>query len=101
MILLNALGFVSAPLYLFEQFFSGKATEQLLGEGIKPKYLNDDRLGKVLDELYDVGLSELFLKISFQAAHRFQVKQETAHLDSTSFHVDGKYEKAAPDQDQE
>jgi transposase len=25
--LLNGLGFVSAPLYLFEQFFSGKAIE--------------------------------------------------------------------------
>lgn len=90
--LLNGLGFVSAPLYLFEKFFSGKATEQLLGFGIKPEHLNDDRLGNVLDELYDVGLSELFLEISLQAAHRFEIKQETAHLDSTSFHVDGKYE---------
>jgi transposase len=33
--ILNGLGFVSAPLYLFGQFFQGKATEQLLGEGIK------------------------------------------------------------------
>jgi transposase len=42
--ILNGLGFVSAPLYLFEQFFVGKATEHLLGEGIKPEHLNDDRL---------------------------------------------------------
>lgn len=28
--ILNGLGFVSAPLYLFEQFFVGKATEHLL-----------------------------------------------------------------------
>jgi len=93
--LLNGLGFVSAPLYLFEQFFQGKASEQLLGLGIKPEYLNDDRLGNVLDELYDVGLSELFLEISLQAARRFRVKQEIAHLDSTSFHLDGKYEVTA------
>jgi transposase len=45
--LLNGLGFVSAPLYLFEKFFQGKATEQLLGFGIKPEHLNDDRLGNV------------------------------------------------------
>lgn len=32
--ILNGLGFVSAPLYLFEQFFVGKATEHLLGEGL-------------------------------------------------------------------
>ncbi|AFY70840.1 hypothetical protein Pse7367_2582 [Thalassoporum mexicanum PCC 7367] len=47
--ILNGLGFVSAPLYLFEQFFVGKATEHLLGKGIKPEHLNDDRLGRVLD----------------------------------------------------
>jgi len=29
--ILNGLGFVSAPLYLFEQFFVGKATAHLLG----------------------------------------------------------------------
>ena len=49
--ILNGLGFVCAPLYLFGQFFSGKATEHLLGEGIKPEHLNDDRLGRVLDKL--------------------------------------------------
>lgn len=32
--ILNGLGFLSAPLYLFESFFVGKATEHLLGEGV-------------------------------------------------------------------
>ena len=50
--ILNGLGFVSAPLYLFEQFFVGKATEHLLGPGVEPQYLNDDRLGRVMDALY-------------------------------------------------
>ncbi|MFM1841425.1 MAG: hypothetical protein RLZZ490_156, partial [Cyanobacteriota bacterium] len=48
--IINGLGFVSTPLYLFEKFFVGKATEHLLGEGIEPKHLNDDRLGRVLDQ---------------------------------------------------
>ncbi len=43
--ILNGLGFVSAPLYLFEKFLIGKATEHLLGKGIQPEHLNDDRLG--------------------------------------------------------
>jgi transposase len=90
--LLNGLSFVSAPLDLFEEFFKGKATEQLLGTGIKPEQLNDDRLGKALDELYASGLSDLFLGISLQAAQRFEVTIETARLDSTSFYVDGEYE---------
>ena len=41
--ILNGLGFVSAPLYLFEEFFLGKATEHLIGAGIEPEHLNDDR----------------------------------------------------------
>ena len=44
--ILNGLGFVSAPLYLFSEFFVGKATEHLLGEGIKLEHLNDDRIGR-------------------------------------------------------
>lgn len=89
--ILNGLGFVSAPLYLFSQFFQGKAIGPLLGEGIKPEYLNDDRLGNGLDELYESGLSDVFLEISLAAADKFGVKREIAHLDSTSFHVDGTY----------
>ncbi len=50
--ILNGLGFVSAPLYLFEKFFTGIATEHLLGEGIRPEHLNDDKLGRILDKLY-------------------------------------------------
>lgn len=65
-IILNGLGFVSAPLYLFEKFFDGKATEHLLGEGIQPEHLNDDRLGRVLDKLYHY--SEI--KISLDRSYR-------------------------------
>ncbi len=89
--LLNGLGFVSAPLYLFEQFFQGKAMEQLLGEGIKAENLNDDRLGKGLDKLYEGGLSEIFMAISLKVVKKFEIKEEIGHLDSSSFHVDGEY----------
>jgi len=100
--LLNGLGFVSAPLYMFEQFFTGIATEHLLGVGIKPEHLNDDRLGEVLDKLYEQGLSEIFLGISLSAVKKFGVAVKSAHLDSTSFHLHGKYEAEVlcePDQD--
>jgi transposase len=43
-VILNELGFVAAPLYLFGQFFEGKATEHLIGEGVKPEHLNNDRV---------------------------------------------------------
>jgi transposase len=89
--ILNGLGFVSAPLYLFEKFFVGKATEHLLGEGIRPEHLNDDRLGRVLDKLYALGLTEIFVTIALAAAKCFGVDLDSLHLDSSSMHVDGNY----------
>ncbi|NER34669.1 MAG: DUF4277 domain-containing protein [Oscillatoria sp. SIO1A7] len=47
---------MSSPLYLFGKFFEGKATEHLIGEGVKAEYLNDDRLGRILDKLYKRGV---------------------------------------------
>ncbi|MEG4507521.1 DUF4277 domain-containing protein [Microcoleus sp. F6_B4] len=35
--ILNGLGFLSAPIYLFDTFFLGKATEHLIGSGLTPE----------------------------------------------------------------
>src|SRR5215208_956281 len=89
--ILNGLGFVSAPLYLFEEFFLGKATEHLIGEGIEPEHLNDDRLGRVLDKLFEADLSKVFVGVAMEAARRFGVCPKSVHLDATSLHVHGQY----------
>lgn len=88
---LNGLGFVSAPLYLFEQFFVGKAITHVLGAEVKAEHLHDDRLGRGLDQLYQRGVSELFVGLALQAQQRFAVDCQSAHLDATSFAVDGEY----------
>jgi transposase len=41
--ILNGLCLFTSPLYLFSKFFEGKATEHLIGVGIQPEHLNDDR----------------------------------------------------------
>lgn len=89
--ILNGLGLVSAPLYLFEQFFVGKATEHLLGEGVLSEHLNNDRLGRVLDALYLGGLGPLFIAVCMTAARKFGVECKSAHFDSTSLAVKGEY----------
>ena len=94
--LINGLGFVSAPLYMFPKFFEGKATEHLIGEGVKAEHLNDDRLGRVLDKLYSTGLEQLFTSIALKAAKKYGVSTHSVHLDSSSFHVHGKYEWELP-----
>jgi len=98
--ILNGLGFLSAPLYLFEEFFSGKATEHLIGPGIEPEHLNDDRLGRVLDKLFEAGLTELFVGIASKAAERFGLPEaKSVHLDTTSFHLHGRYDNDDDDDD--
>ena len=92
--IINGLGMFSAPLYLFEKFFEGKATEHLLGEGILPEHLNDDCLGRVLDKLSVKGLTEIFVTVALDAAKKMGVESKSLHLDSSSFHVDGKYTQA-------
>jgi transposase len=89
--ILNGLGFVSAPLYLFSQFFAGKASEHLLGEGVLAEYLNDDRIGRVLDALYQRGLNDVFVLICLKAVQKFAIECKSAHLDSTSFALEGEY----------
>jgi transposase len=84
---------VSRPLYLFPQFFEDKAVEKLIGKGVKSEYLNDDKLGRVLDEIYELGLSQLFIEIVLGVIKTFKIDTKYAHLDSTTFHLHGEYEK--------
>ena len=90
--LLNGLGLVSSPLYLFSKFFEGKAIEHLIGKGVKTEYFNDDKLGRVLDQLYHRGLNQIFMSVVLEAVKIYQLETNTVHLDSTSFHVHGDYQ---------
>ena len=91
-LILNCFGFLSGPLYLFSQFFEGKAIEHLLGEGIQAEHLNDSRIGRVLDQLYTYGLSRLFARIALKASQVFEVDCSRTHIDGSSFSVQGAYE---------
>ncbi len=99
--ILNGLGFVSAPMYLFSRFFEGKPTEHLLGEGIKPEHLNDDKIARVLEKLFEGGLTSLFVEIALRAASREGVRLEQLHLDATSLSVHGRYPQAGSQNQEE
>src|SRR6266699_1421259 len=88
---LNGLGFVNQQLYLVPHFFQNKPISRLIAQGIQASHLNDDTLGRALDTLYDVGVTELYSLIAATAAPRLGLAPRFAHLDSTSFHVDGRY----------
>ncbi|MBE9059363.1 IS1634 family transposase [Sphaerospermopsis sp. LEGE 08334] len=90
-IILNGLGFVSRPLYLFPDFFKDKAVEHLIGTGIKAEDLNDDKIGRVMDKLYKYGLTKLFLIIALEVVKKYGIDTKYSHLDSSSLHLHGEY----------
>ncbi|MFB2894979.1 IS1634 family transposase [Aerosakkonemataceae cyanobacterium BLCC-F50] len=95
--ILNGLGFVSQPLYMFPKFFENIACEHLIGTGVKPEYLNDDKLGRIMDKLFSKGLDTIFLIIALNAARKFNVSLSSSHLDSSSMHLHGEYNSSLPE----
>lgn len=95
--IINGLGFVSKPLYMFPEYFETIACEHLIGTGVKPEYLNDDKLGRVMDKLFIKGLDTIFFIIAVKAAKKFGVSLSTSHLDSSSMHVHGQYNTSLPE----
>jgi len=89
--ILNGLGFVSRPLYLTHEFFENKPVDLLIGDGIEAEDLNDDCLGRALDQLFQCGVTEVFASVSSRALQVFGIETRFAHLDSTSFGLHGEY----------
>jgi transposase len=88
---LNGLGFVNQRLYLVPHFFQDKPTERLIGVGICPEHLNDDVTGRALEALYEHDVTSVYALVSVEAVKRLGLKPQLGHLDTTSFHVDGRY----------
>jgi transposase len=88
---LNGLGCINQPLYLVSRVFQNKPTSRLISPRVTPTQLNDDALGRALDTLYAAGVTELYRLIAATAAQRLGLTPRFAHLDRTSFHVDGRY----------
>jgi transposase len=96
---LNGLGFVNQQLSLVPSFFDNKPLERLIGPAIEAAHLNDDVLGRALDALYDVGVTPLYTLIATEACTRLGLASPYVHLDTTSFHVDGRYNSAETPQE--
>jgi transposase len=99
-LVLTGLGFVQQRLYLTAQFFEKMPTDRLIGEGVRPEHLNDDVLGRALDDLYDYGVTELFRDLAAHAAEKLGLTSRFAHLDATSFSFEGEYDSDESSEDE-
>jgi transposase len=100
-LVLNALGFTSRALYLVPDYLKNRPVDLLLGEGLSAADLNDDTLGRGLDDLYEAGVTEVFSGVASQALQVYGVEHRFVHLDSSSLHVHGEYEVDAGEGDED
>ena len=97
---LNGLGLMNQPLDLVPMFCQNKPTQRLIAPGIDAQHLHEDTLGRAFNILYADGVTELDSRIAATAAQRLGLAPTFAHLDSTSFHVDGRYKSAEEPEEQ-
>jgi len=90
---LNGLGFINSRLYLSPLFFHDKPVSVLLGEEISAEHLNDDCLGRCLDEISKYGTTKLFSEIALEIAREQDLLSKSLHLDTTSLTLYGDYEQ--------
>ena len=83
--ILNGLGFLSTSLYLFEEFFCGKATACRAPD--RPGHIarapRRGPVGRVLEKLSDTGLTELFVRVASQAKSAWLCPSRGAYTSTT------------------
>ena len=94
---INALGFVSKPLYLFPDFMDNKAIELFFDKDLKAEDFNDDTLGRALDRIYENDSTNIFMRVSLNIAKMLGIKRKYHHLDTTSMSVYGEYKNSDDD----
>jgi transposase len=94
LVLLQNLRIAREPLYGVGQWAARYAPERL---GLTPAQvpaLNDDRVGRCLDRLFDADIPSLTLEVVTHAVHEVGVELDELHNDSTTITFHGDYEGA-------
>jgi transposase len=94
LLLLKNLLISREPLYGIGEWAARHVPELLgLGPG-QLSSLNDDRIGRCLDRLFDADIPSLTLAVVVHAVREFQVDLDELHNDSTTITLHGDYESA-------
>jgi len=82
------------PIYTHQEW-ANRADAQLLGlaEG-QTTYLNDDRVGRALDRLFDADRAALMTELVLKAIREFHIDLDHLHNDSTTVTFSGLYAQA-------
>lgn len=83
------------PIYGIGEWAESHAPDLL---GLKPselKQLNDDRVGRCLDRLFDTPIPELLLDVMRHVIEEFDLRLDELHNDSTTVSFFGAYDQAS------
>ena len=80
-------------MYLFPEFYQDKPVEELLEEGRKASEINDDKIGRIMDKLWEYGLERIWTEIGIKTVEKYQIATKYSHLDSSSISVEGEYKE--------
>lgn len=100
LVLLKNLLISREPLYGVGEWAAAWAPDLL---GLTPdqlRHLNDDRVGRCLEKLYDTDQSSLVLAVVAHAVREFQLALDELHNDGTTFSFYGAYATAAKERRQ-
>ncbi len=62
--LLNGLSFTARTLHMFPEFHADKPLDRLIRSGIESEHINDSVLVRALDQLFELGVSEVYLSLA-------------------------------------
>jgi transposase len=94
LVLLRNMLISREPLYGVGEW-SARHEPELLGLSNRQlAALNDDRIGRCLDRLFDANVPALALNVAAHAVHEFDVSLDELHNDSTTITFHGDYESA-------
>ena len=73
--ILNALGFTSRALYLMPDYLRDRPVDLLISEHLRAEDLNDDTLGRSLEDLYASGVTEVFAGVAARALGMYRPRE--------------------------
>jgi transposase len=94
LVLLRNLLISREPLYGIGEWAARHEPELLGLSNMQLSALNDDRIGRALDRLFDANIPALALKVAAHAVREFDVSLDELHNDSTTVTFHGDYESA-------
>jgi transposase len=94
LVLLRNLLISREPLYGIGEWAARHEPELLGLSETQLSALNDDRIGRALDRLFDANIPALALKVAAHAVREFDVSLDQLHNDSTTITFQGDYESA-------